>query len=162
MRAFDSSHAQEGEFVNISQELFDQLLQLRRENNHFMRMAGIQIDAAEEGKAQLSVDVTKDHLNPQGTAQGGLLMTMVDAAMASTLIAFNETIATVDMNYHFLSAAHLGDHVVCDAWIVKSGKNVIVTQGVLHIGEKLIGNASATFMRTGRTFIVEGAEDSNH
>lgn len=140
----------------ISKELFDRLVDLRRTTNRFMIAAGIEIVDAKEGTATARLVTSADkHQNPQGVVQGGVLMTMADAAMATALVAFNDAVATVDMNYHFLGAVHSGDTVLCEANIIKAGRKVVVTQAMLYVEERLIGRATATFLRSGKKMIEE-------
>ncbi|WP_071705415.1 PaaI family thioesterase [Murdochiella vaginalis] len=142
--------------MEISRELFDRLVDLRRTTNRFMIEAGIEITEAEEGTATTKLVTSEQkHQNPQGVVQGGVLMTMADAAMATALVSFNDAVATVDMNYHFLGAVHSGDTVICRATIIKAGRKVVVTEAMLYVEERLIGRATATFLRSGRKMIEE-------
>lgn len=142
--------------MEISRELFDRLVDLRRTTNRFMIEAGIEIIDAEEGTATTRLVTSEEkHQNPQGVVQGGVLMTMADAAMATALVSFNDAVATVDMNYHFLGAVHSGDTVLCQATIIKAGRKVVVTEAMLYVEDRLIGRATATFLRSGRKMIEE-------
>lgn len=134
---------------------FEQLIAMRREHNEFMKLADIEIVDAGEGTARLEFTAEQKHINPQGVVQGGVMMTAVDAAMATALAYLNDKMATVDMNYHFLGAVHEGEHVVCKARVIKPGRRIIVTEGSLYVGEKLVGNATATFMTSGVPMIEE-------
>lgn len=145
-----------GGVMTISRELFDRLVNQRRETNRFMIQAGIDIIEAEEGTATTRLVTTAEkHQNPQGVVQGGALMTMADAAMATALVSLNDAVATVDMHYQFLRAVHCGDTVLCHASIIKGGRKVVVAEALLYVGEQLIGRATATFLRSGRKMIEE-------
>ncbi|MDD7593335.1 MAG: PaaI family thioesterase [Peptoniphilaceae bacterium] len=141
----------------IKSELLEQLIAIRREHNEFMKLADIAIVDAGEGTARLEFTAAPKHINPQGVVQGGVMMTAVDAAMATALAYLNDKIATIDMNYHFLGAVHEGEHVVCEARVIKPGRRIIVTEGTLKVGEKLVGNATASFMTSGVPMIEEDA-----
>lgn len=142
--------------MEISQDLFERLVDIRRTSNRFMVTSGIEITDAGEGTATTRlVTNAEQHQNPQGVVQGGVLMTMADAAMATALVVYNDKVATIDMNYHFLGAVHSGDTVLCHARIIKPGRRILVAEAHLYVGERLVGHATATFARSGMKMIEE-------
>src|SRR5581483_6903372 len=88
--------------------------------NHFPREVGIEIDAIENGRARLSLEVTERHLQLQGIMHGGA----IDTAVAFAIISVSEPgarFSTIEMKINYLSAIKEG-HVVAEAWLVRDGK----------------------------------------
>jgi len=77
-------------------------------NVPFVHSLGIELHDYRTGHAELRVDLDADHLNAWGVAHGGVVMTMLDVAMA--LVARSVTqhaggVATIEMKSSFLRPA---------------------------------------------------------
>lgn len=139
----------------MQEKLFLKLLKNRRENNHFMNWAKIQIDQAGEGWADLHLVVEDLHLNPNHALQGGALMTMADAAMGTALCYLNEMVTTADLSYRFLGPVYLGDRVDCRAETTKLGRRLVIVEAKLSVQGRLVGIAQSSFMRLGKKIYQE-------
>jgi uncharacterized protein (TIGR00369 family) len=72
---------------------------------------GLRIDAASRGTVELSMDVTSDRLNLQGSVHGGVLATLADTAMGlavRTEVGPDRPHATVEMSIRYLRASRPG------------------------------------------------------
>lgn len=56
---------------------------LRQRCVGFSALCGLQYDAASVGKCSMSLHLEEQHLNPQGTAHGGLIATLMDVTAGS-------------------------------------------------------------------------------
>lgn len=102
---------------------------------------GVHGETAEDGQAWLEFTAERKHLNVAGTVHGGLLATLVDAAMglaARSRTADGEVPATSQLTLAYLTAARegrltvtarvrkRGDHLLlCDADVDQEGKTVV-------------------------------------
>lgn len=142
----------------MKNNLFFRLVQKRMHENSFIKYSGIELMEAGENEGKLSLEVEAKHLNPNNRIHGGVLMTMADSAMGLALAYLNERISTVDLNYHFLRPAFEGDIVVCEAETVKAGRTMAFTEAKIWVEDKLIGIASASFIRMGKKIIEDDDE----
>lgn len=100
------------------------------------------------------------HRNRRGVVQGGLLMTLADrtCGMSARFLSGAETLATVQMDTHFVDAARIGDVMISRPRMIRSTKSlifmrtdvtvedrcVVTVQGVFKIVRKEVGPAPAT------------------
>jgi uncharacterized protein (TIGR00369 family) len=71
----------------------------------FTRLLGVRRDFSEGGRARLSIDARPELGNVIGAVHGGVVLTLMDVAMASaavSLFEFTRTAVTLNMNTSFL------------------------------------------------------------
>ena len=119
----------------------------------FAGRLGIRVDDTEDGAAQLSLEVTEEHLNAAGTLHGGVLATLVDTAMGHavrTVSGEGDVPATSQLTVTYLrpgtpgrldaraSVRIRGEHLtVCEADVEQDGAAVahaVATFALLHRG----------------------------
>ncbi|NEK85583.1 PaaI family thioesterase [Blastococcus saxobsidens] len=107
----------------------------------FAGRLGARAEAADDGTARISFEVTDEHLNPAGTLHGGVLATLVDTAMGAavrTTTDDGEVPATSQLTVTYLRpgkpgpltvTARLrtrGEHLtVCEADVEQDGKDLV-------------------------------------
>jgi uncharacterized protein (TIGR00369 family) len=75
------------------------------------RLVGMRLASYGDGEAVVAIDVDGRHANPMGTAQGGILAAVADAAMGwacMTTLGDGESYTTVEMKINFLRPAWAG------------------------------------------------------
>ena len=75
------------------------------------RLVGMRLASYGDGEAVVEIDVDGRHANPMGTAQGGILAAVADAAMGwacMTTLGDGESYTTVEMKINFLRPAWNG------------------------------------------------------
>ncbi|NLJ70660.1 MAG: PaaI family thioesterase [Clostridiaceae bacterium] len=150
--------------------LLSQMIINRLEKNHFANALGAKIETVKYRKSVVSLLVSEQHLNPNGTVHGGVLMTLADTAAGTCMIYLGQPTATIDLSYRFLKPVFAGDLIVGKARVIQSGKTVIVVEINLYVvnqsecdniadlinisiedlDQKLIGTATASFFRRDR------------
>jgi uncharacterized protein (TIGR00369 family) len=78
------------------------------------------------------MQVRPDMTNGEGWLQGGIYTSLVDEAMALaiyTLLAGNETIATISCTTTFIRGVRSGAVVAAEAWVVRRGRQIIFAEG---------------------------------
>jgi uncharacterized protein (TIGR00369 family) len=86
-----------------------------------------------------------DFINPAGSIQGGMLVAMLDDAMATLAqvpLAHRCFAPTLSMSVTFLRSAKAGSLQV-RARFVRRGKDIFCIKGNLYQGENLVATASA-------------------
>ncbi|MGB4609869.1 MAG: PaaI family thioesterase [Saccharofermentanales bacterium] len=150
--------------------LLSQMIINRLEHNHFANELGAKMETVKHQKSVVSLLVGEQHLNPNGTVHGGVVMTLADTAAGACLLYLGQPSATIDLSYRFLKPVFEGDLLVAKARVIQSGKTVIVVEVDLYViqqseydniadlidissenlNQKLIGAATASFVRRDR------------
>jgi uncharacterized protein (TIGR00369 family) len=114
----------------------------------FLDYLGVVPEFAEGGKSRISLDLKPEHHNSFQVAHGGLVMTLLDFAMAAAArSSMNHALGaiTVDMTISFMRPS-LGKMVV-EGTCLKSGKTINYCEAVILNGAgEVTAKASGTFM----------------
>ena len=91
----------------------------------FAKSLGITIDSAELGAAVCSVELTKNHLNALGSAQGGLIFTLADLAFAAAANFGRGRVVTLESSVNFIALGK-GSRLTAKATAISHGKHICV------------------------------------
>jgi acyl-CoA thioesterase len=102
------------------------------------------------GYAKVTVKLGPEHLNFNGMVFGGIVMAIADQAFAyATNSLVSPSIAT-QFNIHLISGAAVGDELMADCRVIKSGRRIGVSEmTVTNQAGKLIARATGTTVVTG-------------
>jgi acyl-CoA thioesterase len=102
------------------------------------------------GYAKVVMKVKPEHLNFNGMVFGGIVMAVADQAFAyATNSLVTPSIAT-QFNIHLISGAGVGDELIAECRVVKSGRRIGVSEmTVTNQDGKLIAKATGTTVVTG-------------
>jgi acyl-CoA thioesterase len=102
------------------------------------------------GYAKVKMKLAKEHLNFNGMVFGGIVMAIADQAFAyGTNSLVSPSIAT-QFNIHLISGAGIGDELIAECRVVKSGRRIGVSEmTVTDQNGKLIAKATGTTVVTG-------------
>jgi uncharacterized protein (TIGR00369 family) len=118
----------------------------------FVEQIGCQLQRFENGEAEVSLTVREDqHTNSFGVAHGGLMMTLLDVAMAHAARSLNKDlpdggpgIVTIEMKTTFMRPG-VGD-IKAVGSVLHSSASLAFTEGkVLDSKGRLLAHATATF-----------------
>lgn len=107
--------------------------------NPFFCLLGIKPVSWGGGEATLEMQVRPDMTNGEGWLQGGIYTSLIDEAMALaiyTLLAENETIATISCTTSFIRGVRAGALIQANAKVVRRGRQVIFAEGTVIEPEK--------------------------
>lgn len=113
----------------------------------FMDFLNMQIVTVTGGKASVTATVGPQHINMHGTAHGGFLFSLADAAfaLASNSGPGRQVGLHADMQY--FRAARLGDTVTAHASEIHLGRKTGAYRMELWVGEQLIAMGSGMVYR---------------
>ena len=100
------------------------------ETNTFPSSLGIKLDSIGNGRASLSLEVTKQHLQLAGVMHGGAIATLIDTAVAFAIVGVSDAhsrFTTVELKINYLSAIHEG-RVVAEARLIRDGRRIVVAE----------------------------------
>ncbi len=115
----------------------------------YYKLLGIELQLIGPGYAEMSVKTGEEHTNPLGMIHGGLIMSVVDAAMGNAIRSLGIKGVTVDCSVALPGAAQLGDQILARGKVLKAGKNLIFAEASVYVNDKMIGDSKATFYNTG-------------
>src|SRR4051794_845360 len=100
------------------------------------------------------------HRNRRGVVQGGLLMTLADrtCGMTARFASGAETMATVQLDTHFVDAARIGDIIVSKPRVVRITRSLIFMRTELTVASRCVVTASGVFKLV-RKEVGPAAED---
>ncbi len=117
----------------------------------FVEALGLELWGLSEGHAELRVDLAEAHLNSWEVAHGGVLMTMLDVAMAHAARSVNAKgddfgpgVVTIEMKTSFMRAAEGELRAV--AKLLHRTTTLAFTEGSVVNGQgQICAHATATF-----------------
>lgn len=120
--------------------------------NFFGRLLGMDFKIIAEGEVHYTITIRKDHLATPVAAHGGVVSTLVDAALGvaglSAVYTENKVVSTVEYKINFLAPARLGDQLLAKAKVEQKGKRLLVIScDVFCVNRQvlLIAKAMGTF-----------------
>jgi acyl-CoA thioesterase len=132
--------------------------ELTRADIPFIDDLGIDILDAPHGEGRVALDLQPRHLNSWKVAHGGVLMTMLDVAMAvagRSLDPGSRGGVTVEMKTSFLQPGPAGHRLVAHARAFHRSTTMSFCEGEIRDGDdRLIAKAMGTFKSLKR---IEGA-----
>jgi uncharacterized protein (TIGR00369 family) len=114
-------------------------------------LIGFRMTEASEGRIVMEMEIEHHHTSPPGSAHGGVLVDIADAAMGcayGTLLDGDDAWTTVELKINFLRPALPGMKIRADAHVVNAGRTLALTEcDVLSEEGKLLARASSTLMK---------------
>ena len=97
------------------------------------------------GYARVSIKLTPEHENFNGFVFGGIIMSVADQAFGYAVNSVKRPNVASQFNIHFIAAARIGDELIAEGRVVKSGKRVSIAEMTVTNQEgKLIAKATGT------------------
>jgi acyl-coenzyme A thioesterase PaaI-like protein len=97
---------------------------------------------------ELGILTGSRHQNMSGMVHGGVMMTVFDRAMGGNVrdMRAGERFATASMTVDFLRQVRVGEFIRLTSFVTKAGRKAVFMRGEAHVGDRLVGAASAIFM----------------
>jgi uncharacterized protein (TIGR00369 family) len=110
-------------------------------------LLGIRLEAFAPGEARVTLEAGRQHTNPMGTVQGGVLAALADGAMGwayMTTLGEGESYTTLEVKVNFLRPVWAG-RLEARARVKNAGRTVgLVECDVLDPEGKLVAHGVAT------------------
>ena len=115
----------------------------------FIKDMGVEFVSAENGRAVVALDLAPRHLNSWSVAHGGVLMTLLDVAMAVAGRSLDPSAGggvTLEMKTSFLQPANAGTRLIVSGHAYHRSNSLIFYDGDVRDAEqRLIAKAMGTF-----------------
>ncbi|MEW6582319.1 MAG: PaaI family thioesterase [Actinomycetota bacterium] len=116
----------------------------------YYRLVGMEVTRADEECAEFRIEVTDEHLQAYGTAHGGILAGLIDAAMGLAILGRGvpgEGCATVEMKLNFLAPAFPGV-LTATGVVIHAGRRTVVARAEARDADGgLVAAGMGTFQR---------------
>jgi uncharacterized protein (TIGR00369 family) len=116
----------------------------------YYRLVGMEVTRADSEGSAFRIEIRPEHLQAYGTAHGGVLAGLLDAAMGLAILGRapeGEGCATVEMKANFLAPARLG-LVVAGGTVVHEGRRMVVAQAEARDADgRMVAFGTGTFQR---------------
>jgi acyl-CoA thioesterase len=115
----------------------------------FIKDLGVELISGDKGHAVVALDLTARHLNSWSVAHGGVLMTLLDVAMAVAGRSLDPAAGggvTVEMKTSFVQPANAGSRLIASAHAFHRSNSMAFCDGeVRDSADRLIAKAMGTF-----------------
>ena len=123
--------------MELSGEMLDAVRQFMAERIPFNAFLGVQVDALERGRAQLSLPFRPEFVGDpwRPALHGGVISTVIDAcggAAVWTTVHPTDRVSTIDLRVDYLRPGRL-EALVVEARVIRSGNRVgVVSMRAFH------------------------------
>jgi acyl-coenzyme A thioesterase PaaI-like protein len=117
------------------------------ETTGFLNLVGPLWQRVVDGQHEYAIVAQDKHHNRRGLVQGGLLMTFADrtCGMTARYVSGRPTLATVQMDTHFIDSAKIGETLLSKPRVVRSTRSLIFTTTEVTVDDRCIAMASGVF-----------------
>jgi acyl-coenzyme A thioesterase PaaI-like protein len=117
------------------------------ETTGFMHLIGPLWERLVDGELEFALITEDKHHNRRGLVQGGVLMTFADRTCGITarFVSGKPTLATVQLDTHFVEAGKIGEILVSKPHVVRSTRSLIFITTEVTVERRCIAMASGVF-----------------
>ena len=120
-------------------------LRVRAEGEPIASFLKMRLLELSPGYARVSIKLTPEYENYNGLVFGGIIMSVADEAFGYAVNSVDHPSVATQFNTHFIAAARVGDELIAEGRLVKSGKRVSIAEMTVTNQEgKLIAKATGT------------------
>src|SRR5882672_10247512 len=113
----------------------------------FLHLIGPLWERLVDGKPEFALITEDKHRNRSGLVQGGVIMTFADRTCGITarFVSGKPTLATVQLDTHFVEAGKIGEVLVSKPHVVRSTRSLIFITTEVTVDKRCIAMASGVF-----------------
>jgi acyl-coenzyme A thioesterase PaaI-like protein len=117
------------------------------ETSGFLHLIGPLWQRVVEGEHEYALVAQDKHHNRRGLVQGGVLMTFADrtCGMTARFVSGRPTLATVQLDTHFVEAGKIGEILVSKPYVVRATRSLIFITTEVTVDKRCIAMASGVF-----------------
>jgi acyl-coenzyme A thioesterase PaaI-like protein len=117
------------------------------ETTGFIHLIGPLWQRVVDGEQEYALVAQDKHHNRRGLVQGGVLMTFADrtCGMTARYVSGKTTMATVQLDTHFVEAGKIGEILVSKPHVVRATRSLIFITTEVTVDKRCIAMASGVF-----------------
>ena len=113
----------------------------------FLHLIGPLWERKVDGHYEFALATEDKHHNRRGMVQGGVMMTFADrtCGMTARYVSGKPTLATVQLDTHFVEAGKIGEVLISKPHVVRSTRSLIFITTEVTVDKRVIAMASGVF-----------------
>ena len=117
------------------------------ETSGFLHLIGPLWQRVVNGEHEYALITEDKHHNRSGLVQGGVLMTFADrtCGMTARYVSGKPTLATVQLDTHFVEAGKIGEVLISRPRVVRSTRSLIFITTEVTVEKRVIAMANGVF-----------------
>jgi acyl-coenzyme A thioesterase PaaI-like protein len=117
------------------------------ETSGFLHLIGPLWHRLNNGEHEYALATEDKHHNRRGLVQGGVLMTFADrtCGMTARYVSGRPTLATVQLDTHFVEAGKIGEVLISRPRVVRSTRSLIFITTEVTVDKRVLAMASGVF-----------------
>jgi acyl-coenzyme A thioesterase PaaI-like protein len=117
------------------------------ETSGFLRLIGPLWQRIVNGEHEYAMITEDKHHNRRGLVQGGVLMTFADrtCGMTARYVSGRPTLATVQLDTHFVEAGKIGEVLISRPRVVRSTRSLIFITTEVTVDKRVLAMANGVF-----------------
>jgi acyl-coenzyme A thioesterase PaaI-like protein len=117
------------------------------ETSGFLHLSGPLWHRLVNGEHEYALVTEDKHHNRRGLVQGGVLMTFADrtCGMTARYISGKPTLATVQLDTHFVEAGKIGEVLISRPRVVRSTRSLIFITTEVTVDKRVLAMANGVF-----------------
>jgi len=117
------------------------------ETSGFLHLIGPLWQRVVNGQHEYALVTEDKHHNRRGLVQGGVLMTFADrtCGMTARYVSGRPTLATVQLDTHFVEAGKIGEVLISRPRVVRSTRSLIFITTEVTVEKRVIAMANGVF-----------------
>ena len=117
------------------------------ETSGFLHLIGPLWQRVFNGEHEYALITEDKHHNRRGLVQGGVLMTFADrtCGMTARYVSGKPTLATVQLDTHFVEAGKIGEVLISKPHVVRSTRSLIFITTEVTVDKRVLAMASGVF-----------------
>ncbi len=117
------------------------------ETTGFIQLVGPLWQRIAGGTYEYALATEDKHHNRRGLVQGGVIMTFADrtSGMTARFVTGKQTMATIQLDVHFVEAGKIGEILVSRPRVVRSTRSLIFMSTEISIDHRCIAMANGVF-----------------
>ncbi|HUK04972.1 MAG TPA: PaaI family thioesterase [Burkholderiales bacterium] len=115
--------------------------------NPFGKLIGLHFEQHRAGFSELSLEVAKEHFNPNRVVHGAVIFALADTGMGAALhptLAEGELCATVEIKISYFKPVTAG-RLTCTTEIVNRGKTIANLESRVYLDKTLVAQANGHY-----------------
>ena len=113
----------------------------------FIQIVGPLWERLVDGQYEYALPTEDKHHNRRGLVQGGVLMTFADrtCGMTARHVSGKPTLATVQLDTHFVEAGKIGEVLISRPRVVRSTRSLIFITTEVTVDKRVLAMANGVF-----------------
>lgn len=118
------------------------------EKEGFIKEMGMELLALEEGYCKGRIVLKEKHLNPLGSAHGGLIFALADTIGGMAAMSYGDKVVTLNASVCFLNPAIDTEYIEAEATVIRDGRTTAIYDVMIRTTEEVdIAKVTLTYYK---------------